>query len=155
MSASLARVERALAAVGVPAGIVEAGRCRTAAGAAASVGCGVDQIARSVILCGEDSGDMVLFPTAGGNRADPTLASAPAGEPLARADAAQVRAATGFAIGGVAPVGQVRPLRAFRGPRRDDRAEARAAAGTPRHVVAAPPDALGRAARGTRGLFTA
>lgn len=131
MSRSLARVEEALAALGLAANIVEAGACRTAAEAAAAVGCEVDQIAKSIIFRGERSGHVVLFVTAGGNRVDPARAAAVAGEPLGRADADLVRAETGFAIGGVAPLGHLRPLRAFWDPRLSDFDVVWAAAGTP------------------------
>ena len=93
--------------------------------------------------------------TAGGNRVDPARAAAVAGEPLGRADADLVRAETGFAIGGVAPVGHLRPLRAFWDPRLSDFAVVWAAAGTPRHVFAAAPAELLRASGATPAAFTA
>lgn len=155
MSRSLARVEEALAALGLAANIVEAGACRTAAEAAAAVGCEVDQIAKSIIFRGERSGHVVLFVTAGGNRVDPARAAAVAGEPLGRADADLVRAETGFAIGGVAPLGHLRPLRAFWDPRLSDFDVVWAAAGTPRHVFAAAPADLLRASGATPAAFTA
>ena len=110
MSRSLARVEAALAAAELPVRVIEAGACRTAEEAAAAVGCAVDQIAKSIIFRGEDTGHVVLFLTAGGNRVDPAKASAVAGQRLGKADAALIRAETGFAIGGVAPVGHPAPL---------------------------------------------
>jgi prolyl-tRNA editing enzyme YbaK/EbsC (Cys-tRNA(Pro) deacylase) len=102
----------------------------------------LDQIVKSIIFAGGVSGDLVLFMTAGGNRVDPVRASALAGEELGRADADLVRARTGFAIGGVAPIGHLTPLRSFWDPRLLDFAEIWAAAGTPRHVFPAPPAAL-------------
>lgn len=135
MSKSLKRVTAALEAAGVEGRPVEMTEgTRTAADAAAAVGCELDQIAKSIILQGHDSGEVVLFLTAGGNQVDTAKASALAGESLERADAAAVRAQTGFAIGGVAPLGHLNPIRAFIDPRLAEFDVIWAAAGTPRHV---------------------
>ncbi len=98
MSKSLARVEAALRGAGLNAEIREMGDTRTALDAATAVGCEVDQIAKSIIFRGEDSGHVVLFLTAGGNRVDAEKATALAGQPLGKADANLIRAETGFAI---------------------------------------------------------
>lgn len=138
MSKSLKRVRAALEAAGLEPDIREVGQARTAAEAAASVGCGIDQIAKSIIYRAIESGDAVLFLTAGGNRVDDAKASALAGEPLGKADAELIRAQTGFAIGGVAPVGHLNPIRAWLDPRLLEFDEVWAAAGTPRHVFRLP-----------------
>ena len=83
----------------------------------------------------------MLFLTAGGNRVDADKAAALAGEPLGKADAALIRAQTGFAIGGVAPVGHLNPIRAFLDPRLTEFDVVWAAAGTPRHVFPMDPAA--------------
>ncbi len=155
MSKSVRRVESALAAAGAGRRILDLGDCRTAADAAASAGCEIDQIAKSIIFRGEDSGHCLLFLTAGGNRVDPAKAAALAGEALGKADADLVRAETGFAIGGVAPVGHLRPLRSFWDSRLDDFAEIWAAAGTPRHVFAIAPAQLRAITGAEPGDFTA
>ncbi|RAP43200.1 aminoacyl-tRNA deacylase [Rhodovulum viride] len=142
MSKSLNRVRAALEAAGLPADIRELGQTRTAEEAAAAVGCALDQIAKSIIFRGEDSGTAILFLTAGGNRVSEAKASALAGEPLGKADAALIRAQTGFAIGGVAPVGHLGPIRAFLDPRLLDFETVWAAAGTPRHVFPLDPHVL-------------
>lgn len=149
MSRSLARVERALADAGLPVKVIEAGECRTAQDAANAVGCEVDQIAKSIIFRGEASGHVVLFLTAGGNRVDPEKASAVAGQTLGKADAALIRAETGFAIGGVSPVGHLTEITAYWDPRLSEFDTVWAAAGTPRHVFAVNPAAL-LAATGAR-----
>ncbi len=77
---------------------------RTAEDAAAAVGCTVAQIARSLVFRSA-SGRSVLVIASGANRVDEKKAAAPIGERIARADADFVREATGFAIGGVPPVG--------------------------------------------------
>ncbi|SIS76034.1 YbaK/EbsC family protein [Paracoccus saliphilus] len=143
MSKSLARVKAALEAAGEPVEVLEMGEStRTAAEAAAAAGCELDQIAKSIIFRGEDSGHVVLFLTAGGNRVDPEKAAAVAGQPLGKADAALIRAETGFAIGGVAPVGHLKPVAAFYDPRLSDFEKVWAAAGTPRHIFAIAPGRL-------------
>lgn len=128
------RVIRALEEAGIPVEITELGAARTAQEAADGVGCELDQIAKSIIFAGVESGEALLFLTAGGNMVDAEKASAVAGEPLAKADAALIRAQTGFAIGGVAPVGHVNPIRAWVDPRLLDFDRIWAAAGTPHHV---------------------
>ena len=114
MSKSLKRVSEALAAAGVAPDILEMpGETRTAEQAARAAGCALDQIAKSIIFRGEDTGHIVLFLTAGGNRVSPEKASRVAGQRLGKADAELVRAETGFAIGGVAPVGHTGPVQVF------------------------------------------
>jgi prolyl-tRNA editing enzyme YbaK/EbsC (Cys-tRNA(Pro) deacylase) len=110
--ASVDRVRAALAAHGHPDSIVAVPEtARTAEGAAEAVGCDVAQIAKSIIFRtdGEAGPHAVLIITSGANRVDPALVEAALGVRLRRADAAFVREATGFAIGGVAPVGHLTP----------------------------------------------
>lgn len=142
MSKSLARVRRALIDAGLPDEIREVGQARSAQEAADSVGCHLDQIAKSIIFRAERSGDAVLFLTAGGNRVSAAKASAAAGEPLGKADAALIRSQTGFAIGGVAPLGHLSPIRAWFDPRLLEFDTVWGAAGTPRHVFPVDPRAL-------------
>lgn len=154
MSKSLARVTAALKAAGLESEPVEAkGEIRTAEAAAAEAGAAVDQIVKSILFQGS-SGRLYLFLTAGGNRVDPAKAAALAGEALARAGIDVVRAVTGFAIGGVAPLGHLRPSPAFADPRLLDFAEVWAAAGTPRHMFRAAPQDLIRAAGARVADFT-
>ena len=154
MSKSLRRVRAALEGAGIDPDIRETALARTAADAAAALGCAADAIAKSVILRGEGSGDPFLFLTAGGNRVDPNAAARLAGEPLGPADAAFVRARTGFAIGGVAPIGHPAPPRAFWDPALDAFPVVWAAAGTPHHVFGLPPDRMRALAAATPGPFT-
>jgi prolyl-tRNA editing enzyme YbaK/EbsC (Cys-tRNA(Pro) deacylase) len=86
---------------------------RTAKEAAAALGCEVAQIAKSLVFRGEESGDALLVIASGSNRVDEARLQALAGEPIGKADAAFVRECTGFAIGGVPPLGHTRPLRAW------------------------------------------
>ena len=154
MSKSLKRVRAALEAAGITPEIREPGETRTAEMAAAAVGCALDQIVKSIILQGADSGRIRLFLAAGGNRIDAARASELAGEALVRADAAAVRTATGFAIGGVAPVGHLTPSPTWADARLMDFAQVWAAAGTPRHVFAIAPARLVALAGATVAEFT-
>jgi len=155
VSKSLDRVMRALRDAGVNARLIEmADSTRTAAEAAASVGCALDQIVKSIVFRGEGSGHVRLFLTAGGNRVCADKASALSGEPLGRADAALVRSETGFAIGGVAPLGHLSPVPTWMDRRLQDFTTIWAAAGTPRHVFAIDPSVLVRATGATIADFT-
>lgn len=140
MSKSLKRVERAIETAGLSGRPVEMpNETRTAEQAAMAVGCTIDQIMKSIILEGATSGNAYLFLTAGGNQVDMAKASLIAGETLVRADAVKVRAQTGFAIGGVAPIGHQNPISCYIDPRLLEFDEVWAAAGTPRHVFPADP----------------
>lgn len=155
MSKSLKRVTKALADAGIDAEIIETGdQTRTAAQAAEQANCEVDQIAKSIIFRGEDSGKAVLFLTAGGNQVDAKKASQVAGETLGKADAKLIRAQTGFAIGGVSPVGHLSPIVAFVDPRLMEFGTIWAAAGTPRHIFAITPQVLIDLTGGTLADFT-
>lgn len=155
MSKSLARVRAALEAAGDPVEIVEmAEGTRTAEEAARAAGCALDQIVKSIIFRGEADGKVILFLTAGGNRVDAAKASAVAGEALGKADATLIRAQTGFAIGGVAPIGHLSPIRAFMDPRLMEFGVVWAAAGTPRHIFAADPREIHRLSNAQLADFT-
>lgn len=154
MSKSLARVKRALEAQDVPVHVEETANARTAQDAANAIGCGVDQIAKSIIFRGDSSQEAVLFITAGGNTVCPIRAADVAGEPLGKADAALIRAQTGFAIGGVSPIGHVTPIRAFLDPKLMGFDRVWAAAGTPRHVFEITPQDLLRVSGAQLADFT-
>ncbi len=155
MSKSLARVRAALAAANLPTEIREMPEStRTAAEAAAAAGCEIDQIAKSILFAGEESGALYLFLTAGGNQVDPAKASTAAGEPLTRADGKAVREITGFAIGGVAPIGHLTAPRAFLDPRLTEFSTVWAAAGTPRHIFEIAPQDMARLSGAREVPFT-
>lgn len=155
MSKSLKRVAAALEAAGISSDILEMpGETRTAEQAAEAAGCQLDQIAKSIIFRGEASGHVVLFLTAGGNRVSPAKASAVAGQPLGKADADLIRAETGFAIGGVAPVGHLTQIRSWFDPRLLDFDVVWGAAGTPRHIFPVDPRALLQATGAALADFT-
>ncbi|NMG38491.1 YbaK/EbsC family protein [Chelativorans sp. ZYF759] len=114
MSKSIRRVEQAAKAAGLTIEVRRMGEStRTAEEAAQQCGCDVAQIVKSLIFQGKESGRLVLFLVAGNNRLDTTRAAALAGEALERADPRLIRERTGFAIGGVAPIGHLEPITAF------------------------------------------
>ncbi|NUH66322.1 YbaK/EbsC family protein [Sulfitobacter sp. S0837] len=139
MSKSLKRVRATLEAAGVRPDIRETALARTAQDAAAALGCEVNQIAKSIVLRGENSGTAVLFITAGARQVDLDRAAELSGEPLGKADAALIRAQTGFAIGGVAPLGHLTPPRAWFDRSLLEFPLVWAAAGTPHHVFGLAP----------------
>jgi prolyl-tRNA editing enzyme YbaK/EbsC (Cys-tRNA(Pro) deacylase) len=108
------RVRAALAAAGLDAEIVELpGAARTARAAAEFLGCEVAQIANSLVFRALTSDSALLVLSSGARRVDLERLAAIIGEPVAKADAEFVRARTGFAIGGVAPVGHAGTLRSY------------------------------------------
>lgn len=156
MSKSLKRVTRALIDAGLQITPIEMpDTTRTAQQAADAAGCDIDQIAKSIIFRGETTGAAILFITAGGNQVDARKASTLAGEPLGKADAALIRAQTGFAIGGVSPIGHLNPIRSFWDPRLSEFNEVFAAAGTPRHIFPISPLSLLELTGASEADFTA
>ncbi|WP_374357085.1 YbaK/EbsC family protein [Chitinimonas sp.] len=102
------RVLAVLAAAGIDAEVkVFPAGTRTAADAAAAIGCSVAEIAKSIVLRAVESSRVVVVVTSGANRVDESRVAALLGEHLAKADADFVRSQTGFAIGGVAPFGHL------------------------------------------------
>lgn len=105
-ASSTARVLGGLAASGIAAEIVEfAAGTRTSADAAAAIGCDVAQIAKTIVFRARTSDRAVLVVASGADRVDEARVAALLGEPIGKADANFVRERTGFAIGGVAPLG--------------------------------------------------
>lgn len=117
---------------------------RTADEAAASIGCAVAQIAKSLIFIGKSSGRSVLIVASGANRVDEKRVRDLLGEKIGKADADFVREKTGYAIGGVPPVGHKEaPICLLdEDLRRYD--VIWAAAGTPNTVFRLMPDQLAR-----------
>jgi prolyl-tRNA editing enzyme YbaK/EbsC (Cys-tRNA(Pro) deacylase) len=106
------RVHAALVALGLPADIHRlADSTRTAPEAAAAVVCELGAIVKSLVFRGAGSGEPLLALVSGSNRADEALVAEAVGEPVERPDAAYVREATGYSIGGIPPVGHPTPLR--------------------------------------------
>lgn len=111
LAPSVRRVQEALAAAGgAHTVVVLAQPARTSADAARAVACRVDQIAKSLVFRGAQTQRAVLVITSGANRVDEGKVGGIVAESVGRADAEFVRARTGFAIGGVAPLAHTEPL---------------------------------------------
>lgn len=143
---SVERVRAALAAAGhadtvrsFPEGT------RSAAEAAAAVGCEVAQIAKSIIFRGERP---VLVIASGANRVDMAKVASATGFHVKRADGGWVRDVTGFAIGGVAPLGHLTPPVVLVDEDLLHFGTVWAAAGSPMHVFATTPTELLRVSGG-------
>ncbi|MEO1275063.1 MAG: YbaK/EbsC family protein [Pseudomonadota bacterium] len=118
---------------------------RTAEEAAAACGCEVAQIVKSLVFEVAGSGALRLLLVAGHNRVDIEKVAASTGERLGRADPKRVRAETGFAIGGVAPIGHAAPVPVLMDRSLLDHDTVWAAAGAPDAVFAVAPQALAEA----------
>ena len=124
---------------------------RTAADAAAAVGCELGQIVKSLVfLC---DGEPVLALTSGAKRVDTAALGRVLGGSVGRADADTVREATGYAIGGTPPFGHDRPLRTVVDATLMQHERVWAAAGTPETVFEIASDELVRCASGVVAEF--
>jgi prolyl-tRNA editing enzyme YbaK/EbsC (Cys-tRNA(Pro) deacylase) len=114
LSPSALKVQETLWALGFDCQVIEfQDSTRTSAEAAERVGCQIGQIAKSLIFRGQTSGKPILILVSGANRVDENHIREYTGESIGRADAKFVRATTGFAIGGVPPVGHLQPLETY------------------------------------------
>jgi prolyl-tRNA editing enzyme YbaK/EbsC (Cys-tRNA(Pro) deacylase) len=148
MSDSVARVRAALLAAGHADTISEFPEgTRTSQDAAKAVGCTVAQIAKSIVLRTGET--VVLVIASGPNRVDLGKIAAALGEPVKFADGRFVRDVTGFAIGGVPPVGHGRAIRIFIDAELMVLDPVWAAAGSPRHVFRTGAQDLARMTGGT------
>lgn len=143
-TSSVERVRAALLAAGHEDSIAEfpAGT-RTAADAAAAIGCTVAQIAKSIVFRAE-TGQAAVVIASGSNRVDAAKLAALLGTRLRRADADWVRETTGFAIGGVAPLGHTAPPLLVFDQDLLDLHPIWAAAGSPSHVFRTEAQTLAR-----------
>ena len=111
LSVSAQKVQAALAAAGVDCQVVELpDSTRSAQEAAQAIGCQVEQIVKSLVFRTRQTRRAVLVLASGPNRVNEKRIGQLLGEPIERADADFVREATGFAIGGVPPLGHDREL---------------------------------------------
>ncbi|CAM2007852.1 YbaK/EbsC family protein [Acanthopleuribacter pedis] len=114
MQASAEKVQSALTTMGFSCEVRELpGSTRTAAEAAETIGCQVAQIVKSLIFQGKESGDAYYVAVSGENRVHEKRLGRLIGEKIRKADADFTREATGFAIGGIPPVGHAQELKAF------------------------------------------
>jgi prolyl-tRNA editing enzyme YbaK/EbsC (Cys-tRNA(Pro) deacylase) len=143
LSSSALKVQQALEAKGFTLQVVELpASTRTAVEAAQAVGCQVGQIVKSLIFKAKRSERPILVVASGANRVNERLIENQIGEPLGKADADFVRQRTGFAIGGVPPVGHSEMVETFIDEDLLQYDEIWAAAGTPNAVFRLSPDDL-------------
>ena len=114
LSSSAQKVQDQIKSLGFDYTVIEhAESTRTAQEAADRAGCELGQIVKSLIFRGKESGKPILVLTSGANRVDEKRISQYAGEAIGRADADFVRSVTGYAIGGVPPLGHVQNMETY------------------------------------------
>ena len=147
MKPSIRRVHDALIGFGLAPRIVEfAESTRTAQDAAAAIGTAVPRIVKSLVFMAD--GEPLIVLTSGVNRVDTARLGRELGKAISRADPERVRAATGFAVGGVPPVGYPAPLDVLVDRDLLQFDEVWAAAGTPNAVFPIRPIDLVRVSGG-------
>jgi len=112
---------------------------RSAGDAARAVGCRVEQIAKSIVFKGGKTNQSILIVASGPNRINEKKISNMISEPLLKADADFVREKTGYAIGGVPPLGHAQAPLTFIDEDLLQYEEIWAAAGTPHAVFKLAP----------------
>ena len=143
LSASAQKVQDALEVLGVSLKVVELpGSTRTAVEAAQAIGVQVGQIVKSLVFKSKRTQRPILVIASGANRVKEKNIEVLIDEPLGKADADFVREQTGFAIGGVPPVGHAQPIETFIDRDLLQYDEIWAAAGTPHAVFRLTPDEL-------------
>ena len=145
LSLTAQKIQDLLHSLGYDYTVIEhAESTRTAQEAAERAGCELGQIVKSLIFKGKTTGKPILVLTSGANRVDEKRISEYAGERISRADADFVRSVTGFAIGGVPPIGHAQRMETYLD---EDFLQYRtiwAAAGTPNAIFELKTDDLQR-----------
>ena len=140
---SAQKVQEALQAHNLSCEVVQmTDTTRSASDAARAVGCQVGQIVKSLIFEGQQSHQPILVAASGANRVNERAIEKSVSEPIKMAKPDYVRQMTGFAIGGVPPVGHDHPLKIFIDEDLLQYNEIWAAAGTPHAVFKLTPEDL-------------
>ena len=114
LSTSARKVQETLQSRGFVSEVVELpDSTRTAKEAAQAIGCRVEQIVKSLIFRALESDRAILVVASGTNRVNERRLGELVGETIGKADANFVRQHTGFAVGGVPPIGHVEPITTF------------------------------------------
>lgn len=143
---SMARVARAAKDAGLEIRILKmAQSTRTAEEAAETAGCDVSQIVKSLVFENTSTKELNLMLVSGAHNADMDYISERYGLSFARGDVRRVREETGFAIGGVAPIGHLNPIRIYMDRSLLEHELVWAAAGRPDSVFSVDPKALASA----------
>ena len=146
LPAAAVRVAEAARALGLAVEVREMpASTRTAEEAAAACGCAVAQIVKSLIFRGKTTKTPWLFLVSGANRVNEKRMVEVIGEPVVRVSADDVRALTGYAIGGVPPLGHATRLETVMDEDLLAHDTIWAAAGTPFAVFSTTPKALAEA----------
>ena len=145
LSPSAQKVQEILQKLGVSCVVMELPEStRTAPEAAKAAGCSLGQIVKSLIFIGGKSGKPILALVSGSNRVDEIRLGVLAGEPIERADPEFVRMTTGFAIGGVPPIGHPQAIETYVDEDLLQYPFVWAAAGTPKAIFKIDPAELSR-----------
>lgn len=155
MNSRFAHLQSILTASQVDSKILEMpSSTRTAKEAAAAIGCSVSQIVKSLVFRMTNSGNPLLVLTSGTNRVNEAKVGEDIGELIGKADPEFVRLHTGYAIGGVSPIGHPNPLRTLIDIDLFQYEVLWAAAGDPFHVFSMTPDQLEKLTSGKRMVVT-
>ena len=150
LSSTAQRVQDLLLARGYSCQVIEhAESTRTSQEAADRAGCTLGQITKSMVFKGKTTQKPILVLTSGANRVDEERISRYAGESITRADPDFVRAVTGFAIGGVPPIGHAQPMETYLDEDLMQYDTIWAAAGTPNAIFELTPSQLKSMTGGT------
>ena len=150
LKSSAQKVQDALQSLGLTCEVVQMqAATRTAEDAAQAVGCEVGQIVKSLLFKSQQSQQPILVVASGANRVNEKVLGQQISEPVKMASAEFVREMTGFAIGGVPPLGHCQPSTVFIDEDLLAYTEIWAAAGTPRAVFKLTPDELKMITNGT------
>jgi prolyl-tRNA editing enzyme YbaK/EbsC (Cys-tRNA(Pro) deacylase) len=143
LSSSAQRVQSALNEHNLELRVVELpGSTRTSQEAADTIGCEVSQIAKSIIFRGKESGTPILVIASGENRVGERKLKSVVGEKVEKPDAEFALEETGFAIGGIPPVGHKNDIVTYIDEDLMDHKIIWAAAGTPNAVFSLTPQEL-------------
>jgi prolyl-tRNA editing enzyme YbaK/EbsC (Cys-tRNA(Pro) deacylase) len=143
LSSNAQKMQYILKTLGFSSHVVELpDSTRTAREAAKAVGCRVEQIVKSLVFKGQRTNTPLLVVASGTNRVNEQRLSQLAGEPVEKADADFVRQRTGFAVGGVPPIGHTERLETFIDEDLLQYEELWASAGTPYAVFRLTPAEL-------------
>ena len=140
---SALKVQQAVQTLGFDFTVVEFSETtRTSADAAAAIGCTVAQIAKTLVFKAKNTDRAILVIASGANRVNEKAIKIVLGEKIGRADTDFVREKTGFAIGGIPPIGHTHKLVTYIDEDLLELEEIWAAAGTPTAVFKLTPQEL-------------
>lgn len=150
LSPSAQKIQKVLHELGFTNQVIEYTQTtRTSQDAADAIGCKVEQIAKSLVFKGRHSGKPVLVIASGANRVNEKRLAGYINEPAKKPDADYVRTQTGFAIGGIPPIGHISAMDIFIDADLMELDEIWAAAGTPNAVFPLTPAELVKMTGGT------